>query len=394
MMSKLVPKLRFKEFSGEWEEKKLGDISEIVRGGSPRPIDNYMTLDKYALNWLKIADVDKNSKYVTFTKERVKKTALSKTREVYLNDLILSNSMSFGRPYIMKIKSCIHDGWIAITNILKDIDTHYLYYMILSPVSQKFFIDYAGGGGIRNLNADIIKSLPTLFPKSPKEQQKIANTLSSLDSLIEAQQRKVEALKKHKKGLMQQLFPAEGANVPKLRFKEFSGEWEEKKLGDICKKTSSNISANKLNESKGDYKVYGAGGYLQNVDFYTEEKPYISIIKDGSGVGKVFLCEAKSSVLGTLQIITPKNDNNLIFLYSIMIKINFSKYITGATIPHIYFKDYSNETIYLPPPKEQQKIANTLSSLDSLLEAQQRKVEALKKHKKGLMQQMFVSGED
>jgi type I restriction enzyme S subunit len=213
LMSRLVPKLRFKEFSGEWEDGTLEGISEIVRGGSPRPIDKYMTLDKDALNWLKIADVDKNSKYVTFTKERVKKTALSKTREVHPNDLILSNSMSFGRPYIMKIKSCIHDGWIAVTNILKDINTHYLYYIILSPISQKFFVDYAAGGGIRNLNADIIKSLPVSFSKDPKEQQKIASCLSSLDALIEAQNKKVSVLKQHKKGLMQQLFPAEGERM-------------------------------------------------------------------------------------------------------------------------------------------------------------------------------------
>ncbi len=114
--------------------------------------------------------------------------------------------MSFGRPYIMKIKSCIHDGWIAVTNIESYISSDYLYYIILSPTSQKFFIDYAAGGGIRNLNADIIKSLPISFPKEKQEQQKIANCLSSLDNLIEAQNKKVEALKQHKKGLMQQLF--------------------------------------------------------------------------------------------------------------------------------------------------------------------------------------------
>ena len=205
-MSRLVPRLRFKEFSGEWEEKRLNEVSDIVRGGSPRPIDKYMTSNLNGLNWLKIGDVDKNSKYVVKTEERVKHSALTKTREVYPGDLILSNSMSFGRPYIMKIKSCIHDGWIAITNIDSNIETDFLYYMILSPYSQRFFIDNAAGGGIRNLNADIIKSLPTYLPIDKKEQQKIANTLSSLDNLIEAGEKKIEALKKHKKGLMQQMF--------------------------------------------------------------------------------------------------------------------------------------------------------------------------------------------
>ncbi len=375
MMSKLVPELRFKEFSGEWESKELEDISNIVRGGSPRPIDNYMTLEHNGLNWLKIADVDKNSKYVTNTKEKVKKSALSKTREVDIGDLILSNSMSFGRPYIMKIKSCIHDGWIAVTHIQDNISSDYLYYLILSPTSQKFFIDYAAGGGIRNLNADIIKSLPIAFPKSKNEQQKIANTFSSLDNLIEAQTKKVELLKSHKKGLMQKLFPRDGAKVPELRFKEFSGEWEEKKLGEICEKKSSNISANQINNNQGKYIIYGASGILKTIDFYTEKTEYISIIKDGSGVGRTFLCKAKTSILGTLEIIKQKNNNNLFFIYLLLQNINFNKYITGATIPHIYFKDYSTANILIPPtPQEQQKIADTLSSLDNLIEAQNKKI--------------------
>ncbi|MGM0520385.1 MAG: restriction endonuclease subunit S [Campylobacterota bacterium] len=205
---KSEPNWRFPEFSndGEWEEKPLTNISEIVRGGSPRPIDKYITLEETGLNWLKIGDIDQNSKYVISTKEKIKSTGLSKTREVNYGDLILSNSMSFGRPYILKIRACIHDGWIAIRNIKKDIETDYLYYFILSYQSQKYFLNNAAGAAVLNLNADIVKSLPILYP-NPKEQQKIADCLSSLDNLIEAQDKKVQALKEHKKALMQNLFP-------------------------------------------------------------------------------------------------------------------------------------------------------------------------------------------
>jgi len=204
-----LPKLRFPEFrdAGEWEENKLGDLSQILRGGSPRPIENFLTTDVYGLNWLKIGDVDKNSKYVTNTQERVRPDALSKTREVNPGDLILSNSMSFGRPYILKIRSCIHDGWIAITKIDKQIDRDYLYYLITSPTSQAYFLNNAAGSGVKNLNAEIIKLLPILFPQK-SEQQKIADCLSSLDELITAQSQVIDLLKLHKKGLMQQLFPS------------------------------------------------------------------------------------------------------------------------------------------------------------------------------------------
>ncbi|MFN6184293.1 MAG: restriction endonuclease subunit S [Burkholderiales bacterium] len=230
----LLPKLRFPEFreAGEWENTPLGNLSTILRGGSPRPIDGFITTSPDGLNWLKIGDVDKDSKYVTQTQEKVRQEALTKTREVYPGDLILSNSMSFGRPYLMQIKTCIHDGWIAITEVQTDLSREYLYYFIFSSQCQSYFLDNAAGSGVLNLNAEIIKTLSIQYPKS-SEQQKIADCLSSLDDLISAQAQKIDALKTHKKGLMQQLFPAEGETVPKLRFPEFSWDWIPYKIGDF-----------------------------------------------------------------------------------------------------------------------------------------------------------------
>jgi type I restriction enzyme S subunit len=205
----LLPKLRFPEFRDEreWDIKLLGGISEIVRGGSPRPIEDFLTTDVEGLNWLKIGDVAADSKYISQTQERVIKEALTKTREVNPGDLILSNSMSFGRPYILKIKSCIHDGWIAIRNISKGIHKDYLYYYISSDHCQTYFLINAAGAAVKNLNAEIIKLLPVFFPLIC-EQQQIADCLSSIDNLITAQNQKHDTLKVHKKGLMQQLFPS------------------------------------------------------------------------------------------------------------------------------------------------------------------------------------------
>lgn len=203
-----VPRLRFPEFraAGVWKEKTLGNLSAVVRGGSPRPIDGFLTTAANGLNWLKIGDVDKEAKYVTRTEEKVRPEALNKTREVNPGDLILSNSMSFGRPYLMKIRSCIHDGWIAITELSELVGREYLYYLIFSSNSQSYFLNNAAGGGVLNLNAEIIRALPVVYPSQP-EQQIIADCLSSLDALITAQSQKIDALKTHKKGLMQQLFP-------------------------------------------------------------------------------------------------------------------------------------------------------------------------------------------
>ena len=231
-----VPKLRFPEFrgAGEWKEKRLENFATIVRGGSPRPIDEYITNDANGLNWLKIGDIDKESKYVSMTQEKVVLEALSKTRVVNPEDLILSNSMSFGRPYILKIKTCIHDGWIAVSEIGEELDRDYLYYFMMNSDSQTYFLNNAAGSGVQNLNADIIKLLPVIY-SDKKEQQKIADCLGSLDELITAENQKLETLKQHKKGLMQQLFPQAGETTPRLRFPAFRkmGAWGEKRLGDI-----------------------------------------------------------------------------------------------------------------------------------------------------------------
>ena len=133
--SRVVPRLRFPEFreAGGWDGAILGDLSDVVRGGSPRPIDGFLTTATDGLNWLKIGDVDKEAKFVIRTADKVRPEALSKTRVVNPGDLILSNSMSFGRPYILQIQTCIHDGWIAITDLSEKIDRDFLYYLISAP---------------------------------------------------------------------------------------------------------------------------------------------------------------------------------------------------------------------------------------------------------------------
>lgn len=211
LTGELLPNLRFPDFigAGRWSERRLDDLAKIVRGGSPRPIDDYITSDANGLNWLKIGDIDKESKFVTSTQEKVIPAALTKTRVVKPGDLILSNSMSFGRPYILEIETCIHDGWIAVSEIDDSIDRDFLYYLIMTAASQKYFSNNAAGGGVQNLNSEIIKLLPVLYPQK-NEQKKIATCLASIDEIIAAQTKKVENIKNHKIGLMQRLFPQIG----------------------------------------------------------------------------------------------------------------------------------------------------------------------------------------
>ena len=147
-------------------------------------------------------------------------------------------------------------------------------------------------------------------------------------------------------------------------------KWEWKKLKDICEKGSSNIKQSDLKDLTGDYPIFGASGYIQNVDFYQRDRDYIGIIKDGSGVGRTMLLPAFSSVIGTLQYILPKEGNDIKFINYALQNIDFSKSVQGAAIPHIYFKDYGETEILVPPLSEQKRIVKFLdeefSKIDTL----------------------------
>lgn len=136
--------------------------------------------------------------------------------------------------------------------------------------------------------------------------------------------------------------------------------WEIKTLGEVVTKGSSSISVNKIKDIEGDYPIYGAKGLIKNVDFYHQDREYISIIKDGAGIGRVEIREPFSSVIGTLQYIIPKENIDTRFLYYFLLGIDFSKYSQGAAIPHIYFKDYKDEKIIVPPLDEQKRIVAQL----------------------------------
>ena len=167
-----------------WEYSKFGDLCEILRGGSPRPIQDYLTEDDNGLNWIKIGDVAAGSKYITSTKEKIKPEGLKKTRQVHKGDFILSNSMSFGRPYILKIDGCIHDGWLAIQGVEKYFIPDFLFYFLSSPSTYSLFEKSVKGGVVSNLNSDIVKSISIPVPPMDVQEQIVAE-LDGINSQID-----------------------------------------------------------------------------------------------------------------------------------------------------------------------------------------------------------------
>ena len=171
-----------------WEQRKFSELVQIERGGSPRPIDDFITDAPNGLNWIKIGDAPTQGNYITKTAEKIRPEGLSKTREVHPGDLILSNSMSFGKPYIMGIDGCIHDGWLLIRNTYGVFDLTFLCHLLGTPQMLSQYRSLAAGSTVNNLNKELVGNTVVTIP-SITEQRVLGDYLEQLDNLITLHQR-------------------------------------------------------------------------------------------------------------------------------------------------------------------------------------------------------------
>jgi len=188
-----------------WEQRRFSELVLIERGGSPRPIDEFITDSPDGLNWVKIGDAPEQGNYITKTAEKIKPEGLSKTRQVQPGDLILSNSMSFGKPYIMAINGCIHDGWLLIRDTENRFDLKFLCHMLGTTQMLEQYKSLAAGSTVNNLNKELVGNTLVSIPDKA-EQVVIGGYFEHLDNLITLHQRKLETLKKMKKSMLQKMF--------------------------------------------------------------------------------------------------------------------------------------------------------------------------------------------
>lgn len=412
--NKLIPELRFPEFmnEGEWEVKEFSKFIKLDRGSSPRPIQEYLTRDALGVNWIKIGDTKNAINSVLYqVEEKITTEGAEKSRRVKKGELILANSMSFGKTYELALDGCIYDGWFVLRSYEKYFIKPFLLQLLNSDFMQNQYKRLSAGGIVQNISSDIVYN-SKLFHTSLLEQQKIASCLSSLDEVIAAHSQKLDLLKDHKKGLMQNLFPQEGETVPKCRFKEFEndGEWVEKKLGEVA----TFLKGKGI--SKADIVEKGNLPCIRYGELYTHYNETISVIKSytnlsaddlvlsqvndiiipASGETQIDIATA-SCVLekgialgGDLNIIRTKINGVFLSYYLNNVKrMDIAQMAQGISVVHLYPNQLKTLMINIPKPNEQQKIAYCLSSLDDLIMAQAEKVEQLKLHKKGLMQGLF-----
>lgn len=422
--SKLVPELRFPEFEkdGEWEIVQLGNkTTKVGSGKTPRGGDkNYKThgrpfIRSQNIGWGRLLIDD-----IAYIDEEVHETFLG--TEIKENDVLLNiTGASIGRSAIANnaiVGGNVNQHVCIIRTKQQELNPIFLNQFLISNNCQNQIDSFQAGGNREGLNFGQIRSFAIPIPPKPNEQKKIANTLTSLDNWIGAENEKLEALKAHKKGLLQQLFPAKGERVPVLRFWEFEGDgdWEirsieknidlisgialkSKELTDDKSGTpilrGINITEGQIRHSQEMDKFYL--GDPSKIDRYLVEEKDIVIGMDGSKVGKNVALISKQDA-GSILIQRVARiravDSDVEYLYQHFVSYGFRNYVdmvnTSSGIPHISAKQIRDYEIGFPPKiKEQQKIADCLSSLDDLIAAQLEKIEGLQAHKKGLMQQMF-----
>ena len=405
-----MPRLRFPEFqdAGEWQEKQLGNVCDVRDGTHDSP-KFYSTGKPLVTSKNLLANGSLDLKNVNLITEEDYEQ-INKRSKVDVGDILFGMIGTIGNPVMVR-----SDGYaiknVALIKQQYELLNCFLVYLLNSPyIVHKFSLLNAGNtqkfvalGQIRNL----IVPVP-----SESEQRRIADCLASLDDLIAAHSAKLDALKAHKRGLLQQLFPAEGETVPRLRFPEFAdaGEWEGKKLGQIgdvlmCKR----IFAEETNSVEGVpfFKIGTLGGEpdafisKQLFDEYRSRynfprKGEILITCSGT-VGKCLVYDGKDSYYQDSNIVWIDNPTLEVgnqFLYNLLLNVDWGR-LNSTTITRIYGSDLRNLSITFPiNESEQRRIADCLASIDEQIAAQAQKLDALKAHKKGLMQQLFPAPDE
>lgn len=384
-----IPAYRFQGYTDAWELRKLGELAEIVRGASPRPIQDPKWFDEQSeIGWLRISDVTEQDGRIYHLEQKISELGQQKTRVLVEPHLLLSIAATVGKPVVNYVKTGVHDGFLIFLE--PRFEQEFMFQWL--EMFRSSWSKYGQPGSQVNLNSDLVKKQELSIPSLP-EQEAIGTFFSTLDRHITLHQRKLDTLKEQKKTYLKLLFPAKGQTKPALRFQGFEDDWEEVKLSAVI---SKEIKGKAKSEMQGSSEVYLETEYLNGgtksfVDCEKDvEEDDILILWDGSQAGMVY--HGFSGALGsTLKAYRPKESGKFIY-YQLVSQQNliFKKYRT-PNIPHV-IKTFTDEfQIFYSSLPEQEAIGTFFQTLDQEISQVEDKLASLKEMKKTLLRKLFVS---
>ena len=407
----VVPKLRFPEFrdAGEWSNKSMGEVYSF-KGNNSLSRDK-LNYESGSIKNIHYGDIHtKFSTLFDISKETVPYINSSESQESFkAESYCVEGDMVFADASedLADIGKCIEIVRLNGERVVSGLHTilarqsaarlviGFGGYLFKSHAIRKQIQKESQGAKVLGLSGGRFAKITIPFPPDKAEQQKIADCLASLDERITLEAQKLDTLKTHKQGLMQQLFPAEGETLPKLRFPEFreAGEWEEKQLKDACDMQAGKfVQASEIQDHSDDvlYPCYGGNGLRGYTKTYTHEGVYSLIGRQGALCGNVNLVSGRFHATEHAVVTTPKAGVDTNWLFYKLALLNLNQYATGQAQPGLSVENLEKVEIKIPIDiGEQQKIAECLTTIDKLISAQEQKLGSLKSHKKGLTQQLF-----
>ncbi|USS90654.1 restriction endonuclease subunit S [Fructilactobacillus carniphilus] len=373
--------------ANNWEKHRLGDLSKIVRGASPRPIKNPKWFDENSdIGWLRIADVTKQNGKIHFLEQHLSKLGQEKTRILKSPHLLLSIAATVGSPVINYIPTGVHDGFLIFLN--PKFDKLFMFQWL--QYFKNYWNKYGQPGSQVNLNSDLVRNQQIYIP-AKKEQIIISDLFSILDNLLTVNQHKLEQLKLLKKALLQQLFPQNDEITPQIRFANFQDNWERHKLSDLFLiKAGGDLHKEELSET-GIYPVIsnsleknGIIGYSNSFKF---DSPTITVTGRGS-IGHAISRHERITPVIRVLVLIPKNKINVDFTTEYINRIEIYNESTG--VPQLTAPQLGIYKILVPSFKETNLIGCITRKMDLLINKSKYKISILKSIKKALLQNMFI----
>ncbi|EJB37368.1 restriction endonuclease subunit S [Helicobacter pylori] len=340
----------------DWKKVRLGDIAEIKRGASPRPIENPKWFCANSnVGWVRISDISKNSRFLYKTAQKLSKKGIEKSRFIKQNSLIMSMCATIGKPIITKIDTCIHDGFVVFEN--PKIDLNYLYYFLC--YIEKEWLESGQQGSQVNLNVDLIKNKEVFYPKDLNEQIAIANILSGLDHYLYTLDTLILKKESVKKALSFELLSQ------RKRLKGFNQAWQRVRLGDICEITTGSLDANEM-VHYGKYRFYTCAKEYYFIDKYAFDTEAILISGNGAYVGYVHYYKGKFNAYQRTYVLDNFSEHIIFVKYflTMFLQSHIQTNRNEGNTPYIVMATLKDFEILLPPLNEQIVIANILSALD------------------------------